>query len=179
MKKRNIRKYHALVGMCVLLMALKMLVGCTTEECYDNRNALPYAGFYGVKDGKMAEVSIDSVAVYGIGAPGDSLLHDGYAAISDLYIPFRIDSDTTSYVFRLINKSLGNLVVADTVDFIYTRDMRFVSSACGASYIFNIEKIRNRGVLIDSVVCPEGKITNANIQNLKIYFNTGEELNEE
>ncbi|MDE6716776.1 MAG: hypothetical protein K2J70_01160 [Muribaculaceae bacterium] len=158
---------------------MSCLWGCSTEECYDNRNALPYAGFYGVLEGKMTEIQIDSVAVYGLGVPGDSLLHKGSSRISDLYLPFRIDNDTTAYIFRLINASLGDYVVADTVRFIYSREARFVSAACGASYVFDMESITSSGVLIDSVVCLGNRITNANSENLKIYFNTGEELEDE
>lgn len=155
------------------------LWSCSTEECYNNRNALPYAGFFGIAEGKIQSLRIDSMAVYGIGAPGDSLLHNGKSGISELYLPFRIDSDTTSYVFRLINKSLGDFILSDTVTFVYNREARFVSSACGVSYVFSIDTIMTRGILIDSVVCEGNKITNANIQNLKIYFNTGEEENDE
>ncbi|MDE5807012.1 MAG: hypothetical protein K2H76_02780 [Muribaculaceae bacterium] len=155
-------------------VAMGIAAGCATDECYDNRNALPYAGFYGVMDGKMSSISVDSLRVYGIGAPGDSILSEGKRAIANLYLPFRIDSDTTSYVFKLINKAYDEYEIADTVTFVYSREARFVSSACGASYIYTIKDIRNTGLLIDSISVLDGRITNSDIENIQIYFNTGE-----
>lgn len=162
-----------LMGVAVIASGY-FLSSCSIDECYDNRNALPYAGFYGVMQGKMTEISVDSLKVYGIGAPGDSVLSEGKRGVSKLYLPFRIDSDTTSYVFRLINKAYEFYNIADTVTFIYSRDVRFVSQACGASYVFTMKDIRNTGILIDSVVVNDGRITNADMENIQIYFNTGE-----
>ncbi|MDE6297024.1 MAG: hypothetical protein K2L89_04175 [Muribaculaceae bacterium] len=162
--------------LCITIAGIVLFItGCSTEECYDNRNALPFAGFYGVVDGKMGSISVESLTIYGLGAPGDSVLSEGSKSISNIYLPFRIDSDTTSYVFRIDNPETSEIMVSDTVTFVYSRDVRFVSSACGASYVFNIQSIKNSGLLIDSVVVPEGKITNADRENIEIYFNTGEQ----
>lgn len=169
MKKTRI--FPSLLLISALLITV---ISCSTDECYDNRNALPYAGFYGILDGKMTSISVDSMRVYGIGAPGDSILSEGNRSTANLYLPFRIDSDTTSYVFKLVNKALEPYDVCDTVTFIYTREARFVSSACGASYIYTIRDIRNTGLLIDSITVTDGRITNADSENIQIYFNTGE-----
>jgi hypothetical protein len=139
------------------------IAGCS-GDCLDNKNALPYAGFYSSED-PTATVSVDSLRVYGIGAPGDSVLYDGSGSTS-LYLPFRIDSDTTSYVFEPTNIE----GVSDTVRFIYDRIPRLVSEECGVSYIFRIRNIYCSRQLIDSVTCPNGEITNANSENLRIYF---------
>jgi len=167
----------AFVGLILLLTAFSF-GGCSTDECYDNKNALPYAGFYGRIDSVMKSVTVDSLEVYGVGAPGDSVLSNGDKAESSLYLPFRIDSDTTVYVFRVLKEPLKSLGIADTVTFIYDREARFVSSACGASYLFRMRDIRWSGVLIDSVVCPDMEISNADKENLRIYFHTWEEQTE-
>lgn len=134
-----------------------------------NKNALPLAGFYNTYE-PATKVTIDSVQVYGLGAPGDSVLASGRAPLSSLYLPFRIDSDTTAYVFRYLHKELDALGITDTVTFIYTREPRFVSSACGVSYLFKISKILTTGPLIDSVSCPAGEISNMDTENLRVYF---------
>ena len=169
------KSLYLLPAILITIVVTLLANSCATDECYDNRNALPYAGFYGVLDGKMSGVSVDSMSVYGIGAPGDSVLSEGKSAISSLYLPFRIDCDTTVYVFRPVMKTMEMYGIADTVTFIYDREVRFVSSACGASYLYNIRKISYTDYLIDSVVCPGMQITNANNENIKIYFRTGEE----
>lgn len=154
----------------IALVMITILSGCSSDECYDNKNALPLAGCYGVSDGRISEVSVDSVEVYGVGAPGDSLLQTGATALRQFFIPFRIDSDTTRYVFRYLHQVAVTADLRDTVTFIYDREARFVSSACGASYVYQIREIRNTGLIIDSVVCPAMQITNADVENIKIYF---------
>lgn len=143
--------------------------GCSSDECLQNRNALPLAGFYNSSKPET-KVSIDSLEVYGIGAPGDSLLSPGTSAVNELYLPFRLDRDTTRYVFRYLHKELAKYDITDTVTFIYSRQARFVSSACGVSYVFGMDSIRCSTNLIDSVTCPAGEITNMDTENLHIYF---------
>ncbi|MBD5237241.1 MAG: hypothetical protein HDS62_06895 [Bacteroidales bacterium] len=173
--RKDFSKLYLLPVSLIFLLFIIIVEGCSTDECYDNRNALPYAGFYGYMDGKMGSVSVDSMEVYGVNVPGDSILWEGKRSLSSLYLPFRIDSDTTTYVFHPISRILSMLGLTDTVTFIYDREARFVSSACGASYLYKIKEIRHSGILIDSVVCPGMEITNANRENIQIYFYTGEE----
>ncbi|MDE6338269.1 MAG: hypothetical protein K2K97_00595 [Muribaculaceae bacterium] len=153
---------------------MNTLTGCSTDECMQNRNALPLAGFYSDAQ-DHAKINIDSVQVCGVGAPGDSVLFNGLSRISQLYLPFRLDSDTTRYLFRYLHKELAAYDLKDTVTFIYDRTPRFVSSACGVSYVFTIKEIRNTGMLIDSVACPAGEITNMATENLEIFFRVEEE----
>lgn len=165
------RAYKTCISLLLVAVSMTTAVwqGCSTDECLQNRNALPLAGFYNSFEPKQT-VSIDSLEVFGVGAPGDSILSPGTQALSQLYLPFRLDSDTTRYVFRYLHKELVQHDIKDTVTFIYSRDPRFVSSACGVSYVFGIKEIRSTGLLIDSVVCPMGEITNKDSENLSIYF---------
>lgn len=149
-----------------------MATGCT-EECTDNQNALPLAGYYS-SVAPTQTVSVDSLEIYGVGAPGDSILVEDSSARSSVYLPFRIDSDTTTYVFRPITEAAKAADVRDTVRFIYSREPHFVNTACGVSYIFKMRAIECRGEVIDSVTCPGGEITNANRENLHIYFHATE-----
>ena len=155
----------------VLMVA--MMAACGSDECYQNKNALPLAGFFSSQP-DHAKISVDSVQVMGVGVPSDSILSKGNQRISELYLPFRLDTDTTKYQFRYIQKALAALDLRDTITFIYSREPRFVSSACGVSYAFVIKEIRHTIVLIDSVACPAGEITNMATQNLQIYFRTAE-----
>ncbi len=150
-------------------------IACNNDECYDNRNALPLAGFYAYTTEKEGAVTIDSISVYGIGAPGDSILIDSARSVSQVYLPFRIDSDRTTYVIHYLQKALNPAFKHDTITFYYDTEARFVSAACGASYLYTIRDIATTHYQIDSVVCPLGYIDNANSQNLKIYFRTPKE----
>lgn len=155
-----------------LLYGISAIIGLTiagcSGDCLNNKNALPYAGFYSSEE-TPATVSVDSLRVYGIGAPGDSVLYDG-SNISSLYLPFRIDSDTTTYIFEPTTEAAQRAGITDTVRFVYDRIPRLVSEECGVSYIFRMKEIYCSKQLIDSVTCPKGEITNENIENLHIYF---------
>lgn len=146
----------------IAIAFLLVTAGCGSE-CYENQNALPLAKFM-VTNPTPQQVSIDSVEIYGIGCKGDSILWEGYS-IESIYLPFRVDSDTTRYAFHILDTPY-----IDTVTFCYTRSPRFVSEACGVSYIYDIDTIYNTGLFIDSVVCPGGQITNAAVENLLIYL---------
>lgn len=158
-------------GYIILFLLTVFLIGCTTEECIQNKTALPYAGFY-ESGGNDQSVSIDSLQIYGYHSPGDSILFDGKSRINKIYLPFKTEHDTTTYIFRYLHKELAAQGITDTVSFIYDRDPRFVSLACGVSYVYKIKKIYSSGVLIDSVVCPRNEIDNMDTENLKIYFRT-------
>lgn len=154
-----------------------MVWGCSTDECLQNKTALPYAGFYssGTEEHASQPIAIDSLQVTGYQSPGDSVLFDGKTAIRDLYLPFRIDHDTTTYLFRYMQKELVAIDAVDTIRFIYNRNARFVSSACGVSYVYEIKNIEHTTLFIDSVICPMHEINNMDIENLKIYFRVSNE----
>lgn len=148
-----------------------LLTGCN-EECTGNRNTLPLAGFYS-SAAPTQKVRVDSLEVRGLGAPGDSILSTAQETKNELYLPFRIDSDTTTYIFI---KRGTQPERSSRVQFVYSRTPRFVSAECGVSYLYDIRKIECSGQLIDSVTCPAGFIDNAAMENIKVYFssNTGQ-----
>lgn len=178
---RNLNIYSLLptVGPS-LIGGLALLASCSTGECLENKNSLPLAGFY-TSEVKPQQISLDSISIYGIGAPGDSVLHDSVRNLSQSYLPFRIDQGQTKYVIQYLSGLLGRYHIADTITFNYNIVPWFVSSACGVVYNYEMTSIETTHNIIDSVICPLGTIDNANIENLKIYFkvNTSEEGEEE
>ncbi len=155
------------IGCIPIILGLEVS-SCSTEECYDNQSSLPLAGFYSSAATPQA-ITIDSISVWGIGAPGDSMLLDSAINVSRLYLPFRIDSQTTSYVFRNVARGASG-AMADTVSFCYNTVPEFVSEACGVIYRYEDVKASTTTHFIDSVSCPTGLIDNVSTENLKIYF---------
>lgn len=143
---------------------------CATDDCTDNRNALPLAGFYSSATDQA--VSVDSITIFGIGAPGDSLLLKNARNVNRVYLPLRIDNESTSFVIHYMQKELDNPRFNDTITFVYRTIRSFPSAACGASFRYEMEKINCTTHLIDSVTCPLGFIDNANVENIRIYFRT-------
>lgn len=143
--------------------------GCNTSECFDNKNSLPLAGFYSSEKEPHA-ITLDSLTILGIGAPGDSILKDSVRSLSEVYLPFRIDQGSTTYEIRYLGGEAGILRISDFITFNYEIIPFFVSNACGTVYDYKITSIEHTNNFIDSVTCPTGEITNANTENLKIYF---------
>ena len=148
---------------------------CSTSECYDNQNSLPLAGFYS-SEARPQSIALDSITIFGVGAPGDSILQDSVRGLSEVYLPFRIDQNSTTYEIWYLSGLLGEYGVFDAITFNYDIIPMFVSAACGTVYYYKMTSIDYTTNIIDSVTCPSGEITNANIENLKIYFRVaGEE----
>ena len=151
----------------LIAAALSMLLpSCNSSDCSDNQNSLPLAGFFASESG--AEIALSDLGIAGVGAPNDSVLSVGTAA-TEAYLPFRIDSDYTTYVLRYANTPERYF---DTVTFRYDLQPWFVSSECGAIYRYKMRSIEYTLNRLDSVVCPSGVIDNTPGQNLRIYFRT-------
>lgn len=160
---------------CILaiVMALLVIGGCTTNECTDNQNSLPLAGFYS-SQAVPQQISVDSISIYGLHVPGDSILLDSVVNVKEVYLPFRIDEPGTTFVISYHQQAISDSRLNDTVTFHYRSEPYFVSIGCGAIYRYVMEGIDHTTHLIDSVTCPEGVITNAAVENLRIYFRVDE-----
>lgn len=169
-RNRKISVFEKLSGF--LLMAFLILASCSTSECFENKNSLPLAGFYSSGTNPQA-IALDSISIYGIGAPGDSILEDSVRGLSQSYLPFRIDEGQTTYVIKYLAGILGLLRIADTITFNYEIVPWFESAGCGVIYDYKMTSIETTHYIIDSVTCPTGEITNKNVQNLHIYFRVG------
>lgn len=153
----------------LLTAGLLIVAACGNDECYENKNSLPLAGFYS-SDSVPAAISLSAVTIYGIGVPGDSILHDSVSGLTETYLPFRIDEDNTSFVIKYLEENLAMFDIADTITFDYECVPWFVSAACGAIYKYKMNSISTTHHVIDSVTCPSGEIDNTNAENLRIYF---------
>ena len=152
---------------------LCVAAACTNSECYDNKNSLPLAGFYSSEEVPQ-QLTLQNISILGLGAPGDSILHDDVSGLNQSYLPFRIDQPSTTYVIKYLSGLLGEYGIADTITFDYDIIPRFVSSACGVVYDYKMNDIITTHNIIDSVTCPLGTITNQDIVNLRIYFRVNE-----
>lgn len=165
-----------IVGLFAGLILSAPLGGCSSSECYENHSALPLANFY--SSASLKQVSLQSVEIYGIGAPNDSILYTTQT-LSEAYLPFRIWDESTSYVIRYVGaipdsiaQARPDLVPKDTITFHYKPREWFVSPSCGAMYFFDMEGVDHSDILIDSISTTE-VITNENIANIKIFFKDG------
>lgn len=146
--------------------------GCNTSGCLDNRNSLPLAGFYSYQTGKS--LTIDSVEIGGVGAPGDTLLATARYRISEVYMPFRATAPSSAFYFRYVSRALNYPELYDTITFDYTSEPRMISEECGVVYLYHITGMTYTQHLIDSVAVTDSIINNLDLERIRIYFRTAE-----
>lgn len=147
------------------------LAGCNTSGCLDNQSSVPLAGFY---DAEGRAVSIDSLAVYGVGAPGDSILYYGDGPLSEAYLPLRAAATRVQWCLRYMQAALDRPALIDTLTFTYRAVTYFASEQCGAMYRYHVSSLAHTSHLIDSVALADSVITNVPSQQIKIYFRTSQ-----
>lgn len=145
---------------------------CSTTGCTDNRSSLPLAGFYA--EGTGSTIALDSIDVGGVGAPADSLLLATPHAATEVYLPLRSEHNTTAFFIAYRYKALDYPELVDTITFGYTSIPYFASEECGAMMRYRIKSVAYTRHILDSVaiVPADSTITNANIENLRLYFRT-------
>lgn len=159
----------------ILSGALTMLyaaAGCNTSGCLENRNSIPLAGFYSMATDEA--ITVDSLAIGGVGAPGDSLLLEPSRTSQQVYLPLRASASATSFFIRYEQGDLADAVAPDTITLDYTSEPRFVSEDCGAMYVYRLRHIAYTRHLIDSIGVTDSLITNRDIERIKIFFRTAQ-----
>lgn len=163
---------HILVILMGLLAVAAAVTGCSAVGCTENRNSVPLAGFYSMSTGEP--ISVDSLAIGGVGAPADTLLLKPSARGTQVYLPFRSTASETEFYIRYEQKALNFPELFDTLKFTYTSVPYFASEDCGAMYHYNITSLTYTRHLIDSVGIVDSLITNLDIERLHIYFRTAQ-----
>lgn len=149
---------------CALLLG-----SCGSDGCVENRNSIPRAQFYAYNINEQA-LAIDSISIYGIGQPNDSMLLDSAVAVSQVYLPLRFTQDSTQYVIRYLQQSLASPRNNDTLTFVYRAYPYFASIDCGAMYNFSIETCRYTRHVLDSVAVIVHEITNDDVESVRLFY---------
>ena len=162
-------------ALLIATAASSVLTGCNTSGCIENQSSLPLAGFYSSESEQG--ISLNTIEVYGVGAPGDSVLYPAGSTLSEVYLPFRSLNEQTSYCFHYTQESLDDDALNDTITFVYTSTPYFASEECGAMLTYHIRSMSHTYHLIDSVAIADSIITNTNLQRIKIFFRTNTSSN--
>lgn len=150
---------------------------CNTTGCTDNQNSIPLAGFYSMAT--FEPLSLDSLAIGGVGAPGDSLLLSPSSRASSVYLPLRSTAAETSFFISYRQRLLDFPELNDTITFVYTSIPYFASEECGAMYHYRITSLTHTRHLIDSVGLADSLITNVERETVEIFFRTSEPPSDE
>ncbi len=163
-------KILTLVPAVALLLTV---FGCNTTGCLDNQSSIPLAGLYSSETNKT--ITLSNIQVFGIGAPGDSILVMAGESVSQIYLPMRSTANSVAWCFRYAQEGIDTNEFNDTIVFNYSSEPYFASEECGAMYRYTIEHFENTTHLIDSVVVVDSLITNTDTERIKIYFRTRSE----
>lgn len=145
---------------------------CNTNGCIDNQSAVPRCGFYSSQSKKA--VSLDSITVYAVGVPGDSMLVECGRGLTQLYMPLDMSCDSTRYVLHYDAELVRDERLNDTLTLRYERVPYFVSGECGAMYHFDVKGYTFTTNLMDSVVVTATRFTNVDTETIQFYMRTSE-----
>ncbi len=158
----------------IAILAALTWQGCNTSGCTENMSSLPLAGFYAY-DSKQP-VTLDSLAIHGIGAPGDSALLAMGEDASLIYLPLRSDMAMTQYCIAYGWIPFNEPAFNDTITMVYTSTPYFASEECGAAYRYRLHQIDYTHHLLDSVGVSDSLITNIDRERLQLYFKVSTSL---
>lgn len=170
---RGVRTLAAIVAVKTLVkvaVVMWLFSSCNNDSCQSNSTSLPLAGFYSSADGR--KVSVDSLTIYGIGAPGDSAIVRCGRAVQQAYLPLRTTVSTTQYVLQYEALGIPKPEYNDTITLTYDKRPYFEDSQCGALYVFDITSHSCTHHFVDSLVVRSSHITNLDVETLQIYFRT-------
>ena len=160
-----------LTSLLLTMLAASHLCGCNTSGCTDNQSALPLAGLY---SSSGQAVTVNTIDISGVGAPGDSLLYASGTTLEKIYLPLRSNAEVTSFCFHYDQEGINGTELNDTITFRYTSSPYFASEECGAMLTYHITELTHTSHLIQSVELTDPEITNVDLERIKIYFKTSE-----
>lgn len=151
-----------------LIAAAVCIVGGCTPECLDLKNSIPRAGFYDYDATTETALTLPSVTIYGIGAPGDSaLLRNTSAKL--VYLPLRLNVNECRYVIHYSYGGYNDDASNDTVSLAYTPLPQFVSHECGALYFFKLDEVTHTNHLLRNVTHSD-TVKNIDVEYLQFFF---------
>ncbi len=169
---RFLRNGIPFVAILCVVALLFLPVACNTEACLDRKSSIMTVDFRAYGDTALA-VRVDSLSVYGIGQPTDSLLLDR-ASVSSFQATLRSDKDTTQYVLYYDQYNLNPRYSRDTLTFIYHAYVQFETAECGAIYVYVIDEFRYTTWQIIQAEMRTPEIDNREIENVRLYYAVSE-----
>ena len=149
---------------------LSLLSACGSDGCTSNTASIPLAQLY--SSSTLKAIAVDSISVYGIGAPGDSMIVRCGRSISQFTMPLRTTVDETKYVIHYDQKALSDERNNDTITLRCKTDAMFDSKECGVVYAFEVSDFYYTRHLIDSMAMPYNRITNLTSVSVQLYMRT-------
>lgn len=148
----------------VFLICLFFTYACgdeTNDFCLSNQQSVQ-SGFYSSHHTTDVDSTVSGVTIWSTNI--DSLTYDS-ARVNEIFLPLSMMKDTSQFIIE-INK------LKDTLSFVHSKELSFVSGECGFIFRFEIDTILySNNFFIDSVAIDYPSIVyGENIENVKIYL---------
>ncbi|MGL5015486.1 MAG: DUF6452 family protein [Bacteroidales bacterium] len=150
------------------LIALSTIVGCGNEGCQETISVNARCSFY--SKSTNASFTFDSITVYGIGAPQDSILYNRATSQSYIKLPLKKFQEESSYVLHFQGAESEIIDQRDTVTFYYKNKSYFISEDCGTVIHHLVDSVRYTRHYIDSLIVAKQSIINLDEENLLLLF---------
>jgi len=160
-----------IIGQLLVVIVIVISNACDNSSlCLSGQNAIQ-SGLYSASSDEDKDTTLSGFYMWGIEHPTDSILLDS-VKVSKLYMPTDLNRDSTEFVIREEKLVLGEVKgVNDTIQFIFKKNLEYVSGDCGFTYNLEIDTVIHTYNLIDSVVISYSSVVySENIENVKIYI---------
>lgn len=155
-----------------VLLALFMLVMVSCEEernaCLQPKTVTLRVGCYTLDSGNVViDTALPNAIIAGLFADSVKGWIVGADNLQGFPLLLSASDDSCQWVIR----ADSSVARQDTLTFLYSRRLQFLSNACGYTYFFSIRDIRTTRNSIDSVIITNPEVsTNANVEHVRLYF---------
>lgn len=164
-------KLHNSLMRILCCLAVAFMAACTTERnpCLEPKVPFLNASCYQYKsDTKTyADTALPNANFVSMDIDSAKRWYWGADALSRYSLVLSPLHDTTRWTLQA-DSAFSPI---DTISFIYTRNLKFYSNACGYGYVYSLVQVLTTQHNLDSVKIANKEVTTkAGIENVKIYF---------
>ena len=153
-------KLRKFIG-AVFGLLLFLTWACQGEEaCLSNQHAVQ-VGMYSTWTDEDKDTTLSNVSLVGM-EKTDSIYQD--EDVSELFMPLDFEKDTTTFV-------LSAQTLRDTLSFVYSSELDFISGDCGYIFSFELDTILHTRAFIDSASVSYPSVEyGESFENIKLYI---------
>ncbi len=134
---------------------------CQGEEaCLSNQHAVQ-VGMYSAWSAEDKDTTLNNVSLVGLERT-DSIYQN--EDVSELFMPLNYERDTTTFI-------LSAKTLRDTLSFVYSSELDFISGDCGYIFSFELDTILHTRAFIDSAFVQYPLVKyGESFENIKLYI---------
>lgn len=161
--KTNQSRFFQQAVLLVLLLGAALLPSCTQEELCEDVTQNPMGvRFYALTGETSSAVTVDSLTVYGVGMPQDSI-YANQLEVQALELLLDPSKDSTGFVMVFP-------LATDTIWVKYQRHATLISVECGFMEEYTLLSATFTENVIDSLVINTDLVTNQADEHIQIFI---------